>query len=82
MYNVRQNVCRDTHDAAMADESCQMITDMFLTYLNVLRHEKGKLAAFWRAYVEMVDILLGLLRAAREGEYDSLVLCPGQNQLC
>ena len=40
MYKVLQNVCRATHDAAMADESCQMIIDLFLTYLNVLRHEK------------------------------------------
>ena len=27
MYRVRQNVCRATHDAAMADESCQMIIE-------------------------------------------------------
>ena len=40
MHKVRQNVCRATHDAAMADESCQMIIDLFLTYLNVLRHEE------------------------------------------
>ena len=92
MYKVRQNLCRATHDAAMADECCQMIIDLFLTYLNVFRHEKGQLAAFSMAYVEMVDILLGLLRADREGdcplhlsfhtEYDSLVLCPGHIQLC
>ena len=48
MYSVRQNVCRATHNAAMADESCQMIIDLFLTYFNVLRHEKGQFAAFWR----------------------------------
>ena len=92
MYNVRQNVCRATHDAAMADESCHMIIDLFPTNINVLRHEKCQLAAFWIAYAEMVDILLGLLRADIEGdlplhlflhtEYDSLVPCPGQNQLC
>ena len=50
MYKVHQNICRATHNAAMADESYQMIIDMFLTYLNVLRHGKGKLAAFWMAY--------------------------------
>ena len=46
MYKVRQILCRATHDASMADESCQMIIDMFLTILNVLRHEKDQLAAF------------------------------------
>ena len=89
MYKVRQNICRATHDAAMADESCQMIIDLFLTYLNVLRHEKGELAAFSMAYVEMIYILLGLLRADRECDWPlhlscirSMILCPRQNQLC
>ena len=85
MYKVRQNLCRATHDAATSDESCQMIIDRFLTYLNVLRHEKGQLADFLMAYVDMVNILLGLLRADIEGhrpihlfvlhtEYDSFIL--------
>ena len=89
MNKVRQNLCRATHDAAMADESCQMITDLFLTYLNVLRHEKGQLAAFSMAYVEMIDNLLGLLRANRECDWPlniscirSMIICPGQNKLC
>ena len=69
VMKVRQNLCRATHDAAMTDESCQMIIDLFLTYLNVLRHEKCQLTAVWMAYVEMVDILLRLLRADREGDW-------------
>ena len=75
MEKVRQNLCRATHDAAMADESCQMIIDLFLTYLNVFRHEKGHLATFSMAYVEMVDILLGLLRADREGDWPLHFFC-------
>ena len=75
MYKVRQNLCRATHDAAMGDESCQMIIDLFLTYLNGFRHEKFQLAAFWMTYVEMVDILLGLLRADREGEWPLHLSC-------
>ena len=75
MYKVRQSLCRATHDAAMADESCQMIIDLFLTYLNVLRHEKDQLAAFWMTYVEMVDILLGLLRADKEGDWPLHLSC-------
>ena len=31
MYKVRHNCCRATHDAAMADESYQMINDLFFT---------------------------------------------------
>ena len=52
-----------------------MIIDLFLTYLNVLRHEKGHLVAFWMAYVEMVGILLGLLRADREGDWPLHLSC-------
>ena len=47
MYKLRQNVYRATHDAAMADGSCQMIIDMFRTYFNVLKHDK----AFWMAHI-------------------------------
>ena len=39
-----------------------MIIDLFLTYINASIHDKGQLAAFWIAYVTMVDILLGPLR--------------------
>ena len=75
MYKVRQNICPATHDSAMAVEYYQMIIDIFLTYLNVLSHEKGQLAAFWMAYVEMVDIILGLLRADREGDWPLHLSC-------
>ncbi|KAG1664218.1 hypothetical protein GQR58_019897 [Nymphon striatum] len=75
LYEIRQNVCNATHDAAMNDESCQKILDLFLTYLNVLRHERDHLSAFWMTYVEMVDILLGLLRADREGDWPLHLAC-------
>ena len=75
MYKVRQHICRATHDAAMADESCQMIIDLLLTYLNVLRHKKGQLAAFWMTYVDMVDILLRLLLADRERDWPLHLSC-------
>ena len=40
-----------------------------------LRHEKGQLAAFWMAYAEMFDILLGLLRADRGGDLPLHLSC-------
>jgi len=75
IYEVRQNVCRATHDAAMTNESCQTILHLCLTYLNILRHERGKHAAFWMTYIEMVDILLGLLWADREGDWPLHLSC-------
>ena len=39
-------------------------------YLDFLRHDNGNLSAFWMSYVDIVgDILLGLLRASREGNW-------------
>ena len=39
--------------------------------LNYLRHENGELSAFWMTYVDIIqDILLGLLRASHEGDWD------------
>ena len=39
-------------------------------YLDVLRHDRGPLATFWMTYVDMVEILLGLVSADREGDWD------------
>ena len=75
MCNVRQNVSVHTHGAAMADESFHMSIELFRTYVNVLRYDKVQLAAFWMAYLEMIDILLGLLRADREGDWPLHLSC-------
>ena len=44
---------------------------MWNDFLNYLRHDDGELSAFWMIYVDVIqDILLGLLRASREGDWD------------
>ena len=40
-------------------------------FLSYLRHDSGNSSTFWMSYVDMVgDILLGLLRASREGNWE------------
>ena len=40
-------------------------------FLEHLRHSNGELSAYWMSYVDIVEnVLLGLLRAAREGNWD------------
>ena len=40
-------------------------------FLEHLRHNNGELSAFWMSYIDMVeDVLLGLLRASREGNWE------------
>ena len=46
-----------------------VILDHFLTYLDYLRSANGNLSGFWMTYIDLVDILLGLLRASREGNW-------------
>ena len=54
------------------------LTNSFIAwnhYLDHLRNAKGNLPSFWMSYIDMVgDILLGLLRASREGNWQ-LHLC-------
>ncbi|KAL8625537.1 hypothetical protein ACOMHN_014626 [Nucella lapillus] len=73
------NLISDFHDdvgqvtfQALLDNPvvCQIL-DLWDEYLQHLRHDNGDLSAFWMSYVDMVeDILLGLLRASREGNWD------------
>lgn len=42
---------------------------MFEEYLNFLRTQNGDLSSFWMSYIDMVDILLMLIRATREGNW-------------
>ena len=48
------------------------ISQLFLSYSNHLHHGNGKLSKFWMSYVDMVEVLLGLItviRATREGNW-------------
>ena len=42
---------------------------LFHQYLDLLRNDNGKLSSFWMSYVDMVEIILGLLRSSREGDF-------------
>lgn len=39
-------------------------------YLGYLRNSNGKLSSFWMSYLDIVEILLNLLRASREGHWE------------
>ena len=47
----------------------------FELFLNFLWNNNGDLSAFWMSYIDMVTVLLGLLRASREGYWDLHVAC-------
>ena len=58
-----------TLESCINDESCQRISHLFRGYLDNLRHDSGHLAKFWMMYIYMVEILLGLIRADRIGDW-------------
>ena len=43
------------------------VLQLFLSYSHHLRHSNGKLSKFWMSYVDMIEVLLRLIRATREG---------------
>jgi len=49
--------------------SVSLILQHFTEYLPYLRSSNGSLVAFWVSFVDMVEILLGMIRASREGNW-------------
>ena len=54
----------------LAKPHFEEINKKFGMYLSFLRTDNGDLSNFWMSYVVMVEILLGLIRASREGNWD------------
>ena len=62
--NVSQTLMKEVQE----NPSCIRICQLFQHYLDTLREGHG-LSAFWMSYIYMVEIMLGLLRASREGNW-------------
>ena len=66
-----ENVGQVTFEALLDNPVVRQILDLWYEYLHHLRHDNGDLSAFWMTNVDMVeDVLLGLLRSSREGNWD------------
>lgn len=66
---VCENTCQASLQKVMENKSYVLILKHFGVYMDYLRHENGSLSTFWMSYLDMVEILLGLLRASREGDW-------------
>ncbi|KAK3750817.1 hypothetical protein QZH41_000085, partial [Actinostola sp. cb2023] len=64
-----QNVCHEEYEKAMQSPLYFCITELFSVYLDYLRCDNGNLSGFWMTYVDMVEIMLNLIRASREGNW-------------
>jgi len=73
--DLHENMCSVTLESLEQDMSCQRILHLFEVYLGVLRNDRGPVSAFWMTYIDLVEILLGLIRADREGDWYLHLAC-------
>ena len=65
------NLKQEGFDQLLQGQVLPQVMTMWKEFLNYLRHNNGELSAFWMSYVDMVEgIVLGLLRASCEGNWD------------
>ena len=57
------STCEPKFKFVMKSHLFQEVSHLFLSYSHHLRHSNGK---FWMSYVDMIEVLLGLIRATRE----------------
>ena len=73
LQSLYDNVCEDEFQKKLGENSSSEVTELFEEYMLLLCHENGKLSAFWVSYLDFVDILLAMIRASREGDWDLYV---------
>ena len=64
------DICERQFQKHMTSASSVGFVKLFDKYLEFLRNENGKQSKFWLSHLDMVEILLGLLRASREGNWE------------
>ena len=65
----QENIWNVNLDEFLNNHPCSKILERVTKYMEVLRVGSGDLAAFWMSYVDLVDLLLGLIRTSREGNW-------------
>lgn len=71
LNSMLEDLNQPNFSAIMESPSFVELTILWRDFLEHLRHNNGELSGYWMSYVDMVEnILLGLLRASREGNWD------------
>lgn len=69
LNSLRNNICEAEYKKMLEENSFSEVFKMFESYVQFLRNENGKLSEFWVSYIDMIEILLSLIRASREGDW-------------
>lgn len=67
---LQEDACGSEFEKQMASPLFAQFEKLFVLYMEFLRVNNGKLSEFWVSYFDMVEVLLGLLRASREGNWE------------
>ena len=70
LQSLRVNVCKSEFQKKLCENSFAEVAKLFERYMSFLRCENGELSEFWVSYLDLVDILLAMKRASREGDWD------------
>jgi hypothetical protein len=65
----KDNISSDGMQNLLENQCVSAVIQKFIEFLSYLHADHGKLATFWMSFVDLVDILLGLIRASREGNW-------------
>ena len=75
IQKLTENICNEELEKVICDSSVAKIIQRFGEFLQHLRSSHGQLASFWMSFVDMVNTLLGLIRASREGNWTLHLAC-------
>lgn len=76
--NLTDDWREETHDTVIQSKVFQHFSELFDEYTDHLRHTNGPLSAFWMSYIDMVELLLQMIRASRERNWDLHLACVRQ----
>ena len=64
------DVCQTEQENVLSSQTFSEFMALYDTYLEYLRSSNGKLSSFWMSYIDIVEIMLNLVRASREGHWE------------
>ena len=63
------DINKGNHTDVLQLQAFQSLYDRFTEYLDHLRNTNGPMSSFWVSYIDMVELLLHMVRASREGDW-------------
>ena len=69
VLNQSPGVSQASLKQVLDNSSCTCTMKLFGVYIEFLRGGNGNLSTFWLSYMDMVEILLRLIRASRDGDW-------------